>query len=387
MSKEAIMMEQATCLRLLNQGKTRKEICEITGLGYEQVRRRINGAKKAERLDPALRDMLYDKGIVDLAGLHSGWLLEKDSSGSGHSLYFYLGPDQEKISFVDAVMEVLQDIPKLDPVVKVFDHDGTGYANFVCLADLHVGGDYGAAYLEEDFNTAIDDLVNRMPPAEKAFLMELGDLLDANDHKGVTPASGNPVDVKRENHLQNTMQAIKLMRRAAYHLLETHQELEIHLIEGNHDRTAYIAVLLALAEHFADNPRVTVFIPEFDEENPITADYRVVTWGDCAMFPHHGDGIKWGDLKDVWAEVYPDAWAAAKSHRCIATAHFHHDRKRELIGCVGEHFRTLHRPNRWARGKGMISRGSLAALTWHKERGEEYRTISNIRPVYARSHK
>jgi hypothetical protein len=202
-------------------------------------------------------------------------------------------------------------------------------------------------------------------------LFELGDLLEANDHKGVTPHSGNPLDVIRDNALLNTQMAVKLMRRACYRLLERHATVQVHFVKGNHDITAYIAVMLAMEEHFANNPRIEIVVT--------AAEYRVVTWGQCAAFPHHGDTLTWPALKDVFADQFEDEWAFAKAHRIVMTAHFHTDRKRDLVGCVAEHFRTLHRPNNWAKGKGYFARGSLTAMTVHKERGEENRTISNIR--------
>jgi hypothetical protein len=365
-----VAAEQAECLKLRRDGKNRTEISEITGLSHHQVKRRIAGGLKAERLDPELRKRLAAKGITDLAGLHSGWLLEKDQEGSGSSLYFYLGPDQEKIDFADALKEILSEIPKL-PTIPEPSVDGSGYANWIALADLHVGSGYGDPQLEVDFNSSIDDLVRRMPAAEKAVLFELGDLLDANDHKGVTPTSGNLLEVRKNDHLKNTMTAVSLLRRAVIRLSETHHEVEVHLIKGNHDTTAYIAVMLALAEHFRENPRINIVVT--DDE------FRVISWGLCAAFPHHGDTLKWSQLKDVFADQFADQWAAAKSHRHILTAHLHSGKREDMLGCVAEQFRTLSQPNGWARGKGLFSRGSLTAITVHKDRGEESRTTANIK--------
>lgn len=377
MNREQIFLEQAKCLALSKQGKSREEICQLLNLNMHQVKRRITGAKKAARLDPAILNSLQNKGFTDLAGLHTGWIMDKDKDGTGHSLYFHLGPDEEKIDFVEALMESMRDIPRL-PLLPGPNRDqllGRNTATWLMVADLHVGADYGTESIEQRFNMALDDLVARLPPAEKAVLIELGDLLDANDHKGVTPASGNPCDVRRDNHLQNTMAAVRLMRRAAYRLLETHEEVELHLIPGNHDPTAYMAVLLALAEHFADNPRITVIVPQ----TPMEEDFRVITWGQSAVMPNHGEKATWVQLKDVWTELFADEWADAKAYRLIATAHLHHDRRKELTGCFGEHYRTLQNPNRWARTKGLVSRGALTALTVHKDRGEENRVTHNIK--------
>ena len=203
------------------------------------------------------------------------------------------------------------------------------------------------------------------------------DRLDANDHTGAAPASGNPTDTVRDDHLGNTRTAIRLMKHAIYRLLETHQEVDVHLIRGNHDETTYFAVLLALAEHYTLNDRVRIVVPE----TPEGEEFRVVSWGQCAFFPHHGDKAKPGVLKDVWADQFPDEWAAAKIWRLIPTAYFHHLKAEDLGGAHWRQFRTIHRPNRWARLQGLFSYASLCALTVHRDRGLEYETIANIKPV------
>ena len=368
-----IQQEQEICLRLKRSDMTVKQIVEKTGLSFDQVKRRLNNGRRAEKLDPKLRERLADIGVADLGGLHSGWLIDKNQDGSGASLYFQIGPDDEKVSFADAVREALDDIPKL-PKIKPAKITKNGNCNWIAIADLHVGGDYGSNELEEDFNFALDKLVSVLHPAEKAVIFELGDILDANDHKGVTPHSGNPCDVKRDEHLTNTQTAIRLMRRAIYRLAQTHAEVEVHMIPGNHDISAYVAVMLALEAHFEKSPHINIVVTD--------EPYRVISWGECAAFPHHGDTIKWPALKDVFTDQFPDEWAAAKMHRHIMTAHFHHEKKVELVGCVAEHFRTLHKPNAWAKGKGMYNRGSLTGMTVHKEWGEHNRSTVNIRPTY-----
>lgn len=370
----SIEAEQAHCLHLKRQGKSRSEIAALTGLNMHQVKRRLSGGAKAERLDPELRRRLSSQGVKDLAGLHSGWLLDKDpSTGTGSSLYFFLGPDEEKINFADAIKDVLSEIPKLPPIPAPTVSDGAGYANWVMLADLHVGGHYGDPQLEKDFENAVDELVAGMAPAEHAVLMELGDLLDANDHKGVTPASANPCDVIRGNELLNTQTAIRLMRRAILRLLETHKTVEVQMIKGNHDPTAFIGVMVALAAHFEDEPRVWINVSD--------AEFRVIQWGMCAMFPHHGDTAKWEKLKSVWTDQFPDEWAEAKAFRLITTGHLHHDKSKDLGGCMARQFGTLHRPNAWAMGRGLFSYGALTALRVHKERGYDGEKSANIKPM------
>jgi len=361
-------------LLLKRQGLSRDQICQRLNLSLDQVKRRLELARRRERMDPEILGKLENHGLSDLGGLHSGWIMSKDENGSGASLYFKVdGSEDEKLSFAEAIMEVLKDIPKISPIKLKRDvSEAEDYATWLALADLHVGGNYDDPILEEDFNGAIDDLISRLPLATHAVLLELGDLLEMNDHKGETPGSGNRLETKLgpEAYLKTIQIAVKLMRRAIYRLLETHETVEVHFLKGNHDPTAHVAVLLALSEHFSKNSRVDIKV--------VYEEFRVISWGQCAVFPHHGDTLRWEELKDVFADQFPEEWAKATAHRHIMTAHFHHDRKRDHVGVVCEHFRTLQRPNKWAQSKGMFSRGSLTALTVHKSKGIHYRTVSNV---------
>lgn len=371
-----ILKEQETCWGLKQQGYNRSQIEEITGLSSHQVKRRLAGAAKAARLDPDLKTRLHKKGITDFAGLHSGWLLEKDESGSGSSLYFYLGTDEEKIDVMEAIKEVLSEVTVLPPIEKPqWSEYARDYANWFFLADLHVGGDYGDPELSENFKYTIDDLVRRMPQAERAVLFELGDLLDANDHKSVTPASGNPTDTIRDNHLGNTLEALRLMKYAAYRLLEKHQEVEIYMVRGNHNETAYFSVLIGLVEHFRDNPRIKIYLPKTPEEE----EFFVVTWVQCACLPNHGDKCKPEMLKEIFTDEFPDQYAAAKAYRLIATGHYHKPMTNSLGLTEHRQFGTIHKRNRWAREKFAPSTGQMSVLTVHKTIGLQEETISPIK--------
>ena len=80
---DKIIQEQDACYAAQQSGKSRDQIAKALGLSRDQVKRRLAGAKKRLRLDPELAARLAAIGITDLAGLHSGWLLEKDKEGSG----------------------------------------------------------------------------------------------------------------------------------------------------------------------------------------------------------------------------------------------------------------------------------------------------------------
>jgi hypothetical protein len=368
---EKMTAEQRQVWDLRQSGMTYREIAERIGTNENTVKLRLHRAKKWVALDPVIADRLHKRGFKDLGNLHSGWVIDKDKNGAGESLYFYIGPDQEeKISFADAVTEALQNIPQMPPLEKP-EKIHNGNANFVAAADFHIGGDYGDPHYIAELEQAIDKLVSKLPPAEKAFLVELGDLLDANDHKGVTPASGNPCDVKRDNMWSTLMSAIRLFQRLIRRLAETHHSVEVHFCEGNHDRTAYMAVMIALAHHFEKAQNIEIV--NCDDE------YRVIPWGQCAVFPHHGDTLRPRDLKDVFADQFPDEWAAATAERQIWTGHYHVHKAEALPGVLHRQFGSPHGSNKWARSKGWFPKAYLSAVTLHKKEGETDSSRVNIK--------
>ena len=99
------------------------------------------------------------------------------------------------------------------------------------------------------------------------------------------------------------------------------------------------------------------------------------------MNPVHKGLLVLLDLKNVFSDQFPDAWAEAKYWRFVWTAHFHHDRQRDIMGVFAEHFRTLSAPNKWAKQKALFARGGIQCVTLHKERGETKRSKVNLTPL------
>ena len=372
----AVTENQAEALKLWRQNnQSYTAVAKAMGKGRTTVRELIQRALHWEEAEnsPGQIQALQDTGL-DISIAKHGWRIVVDPvTGSRNSVFWKSNqPDLDPIDVAEVLKEALETIAPLAPISFPSDLP-EDLCNFLPLADLHIGGQYGDPQYLAEVHQAIEKLVSKLPKAKKAVLIDMGDLLDANDHKGITPASGNECDVIRENHLKNTLDALEIMKLAALRLAESHEEVEIHLLRGNHDETAYIAVMIALQALFKDMDRITVVVTD--------DDFRVIPWGKCCVFPHHGDKAKWEDLKNVFSDQFPDAWASAKYWRFIWTAHLHHDKQREMIGAVGEHFRTLAAPNRWAKLKGLFTRGGIQCVTLHKEDGEIHRTKVNLKPL------
>lgn len=369
---------QADRLKLWRQNNENyTQTAESLGIARSSLKESIDAALRYEGADPGLQAAMDATGLSG-ATVTGGWRIVQETLPDGsivrNSVRYAVKPGQvEDVDVAQTLIEALKVAPKALPSVPLTTPVQADLCNFVPLADLHVGGEYGdPKYLDEVYS-AITRLVHTLPAAEKAVLIDMGDLLDANDHKGLTPASMNECDVIRENHLKNTVDAMNIMRYAIGLLLQQHNTVEVHLLRGNHDETAYIGVMVALHAHFKDDNRVDVVVTD--------DDFRVIPWGKCAVFPHHGDKAKWEDLKDVFSDQFPTAWSKAKYWRFIWTAHVHHDKQKQLVGADCEHFRTLAKPNRWAQLKGFFTRGGIQAVTLHKEDGEVERNKVNLKPL------
>jgi Calcineurin-like phosphoesterase len=334
---------------------------------------------EAAQDSPGQLAALETTGIDVGIGRH-GWRVIVDKETGSRDSVFWVAANPQILpeSFIDAMKDALKDLQALKPIPKPTACN-KDLCNFIPLADLHIGGQYGDPDYLKEIERCTYELMGSLPRATKAVIVELGDLLDANDHKGITPASGNNCDVIRENTLKNSQDAVEIMGRFIVLALKTHEEVEVHLLRGNHDETAYIAVMMTLAAYFKDNKRVNIVVTD--------DDFRVIPWGLCAVFPNHGDKCKWEDLKNVFSDQFPSAWATAKYWRFVWTAHFHHDRQRDIMGVFAEHFRTLSAPNKWARQKALFARGGIQCVTLHKEDGEKHRTKVNLRPLLLQDRK
>ena len=377
-------LTQLEALRVYReQGDNATKAAAILGKAPRTVQDLVSKALKWEKVDAGVSAAMVATGI-GIDTIRGGWRITEETdpitgAKTRNSVrYSVIGQAVNSVDLADAIKSSLADIiPR--GIIQPATNLPEDLCNFIPLCDLHVGGEYGDPdYLSVVYDS-ITRLVSGLPKAKKAVLLDMGDLLDANDHHGLTPASGNECDVIRENHLKNTVDAMNIMIHAIELLAPTHEEVEVHLLRGNHDETAYIGVLVALATYYKDTPSVNVILTD--------DNFRVIQWGKCAVFPHHGDKTKWESLKDVFADQFCDAWAEAKFWRFIWTAHVHHDKQRELGGAMGEHFRTLAKPNNWAQMKGLFARGSIQGITLHKEDGETDRKKVNLPPLLLQDDK
>ena len=165
------------------------------------------------------------------------------------------------------------------------------------------GHDFDSDIAESLTMAAVDRLVASAPDAETAILAPLGDLMHADDSKNRTPISGNTLDVDTR-HQRVMLIAKRAIRRAVYRALEKHKKVLVRILQGNHDPHASFAIGMTIAEHFENNPRVTVDLSP--------AYFWYYRFGKVLIGLTHGDKAKGRDLLGCMATDRSSDWGQTK---------------------------------------------------------------------------
>lgn len=207
------------------------------------------------------------------------------------------------------------------------------------LVDFHVGllawenetgENYDTNIAERVIVGAMRALVDATPPSRKAVILGLGDLLHFDGYEARTDRSGNVLDTdSRYPKILRT--ALRIVKTIIEMALERHAEVEVRILQGNHDDRAALAVALALSEGYDSHPRVLV------DDGPSRIWYY--RYGAVFLCASHGDKIKMPDMPLIMAVDRPHDWAASTRRR-IYTGHIHHERVREIGGVVVESMRS-----------------------------------------------
>ena len=210
------------------------------------------------------------------------------------------------------------------------------------------------------------ELIEETPPASHCVFVDLGDAMHANDHRNVTPASQHVLDV--DGRFAKSLRAAAECRVSAIEMmLERHGSIEVVGVPGNHDLTAFHAIMLALDFRYEKEPRVNVIW------NP--SDWYAYQWGRCMVVLNHGHKAKAeravSFASDHWAEMWGQTF-----WRYMDTGHIHHDWEKDYNGMKWRSHRAPIPGDSFAIGSGYASRQSIKSITMHRERGE--RGIQNV---------
>lgn len=230
------------------------------------------------------------------------------------------------------------------------------------------GEDFDTSIASQDLRAAIDLLVAGAPASGTGFLVDVGDLLHADNRSNVTPASGNPLDV--DTRFQRVIRiAVETLRYMIGRMLEKHRRVKVFITPGNHNPDSAGWLALVLAAFYSKEKRVEV------ETSP--AKFYYERFGKVLIGITHGDKIKMQDLPSIMAADRAKDWGETQ-HRHWLTGHIHHTKHQEYRGCFVESFNTLAASDAWHHASGYRSARQMTRIDYDREHGIYSRGLANI---------
>ncbi len=261
---------------------------------------------------------------------------------------------------------------KAKPVDKPTDNKDKNLAACYLIGDHHLGmrawnketgqDDYDIDISCKLLFNAVDTLTHASKHAHTGILVNLGDFFHANNIKNET-GSGTPLDV--DGRAGMVIEAAgRLYKRLITRMLESHKEVWIINVRGNHDPDAALWLNAMIKMYYENEPRVKVF----DNYNK----FINFTWGDNLVVMHHGDKINVQRIYETITRVLAKEWGESK-HRFAWTGHIHHKQAHEIGGLHHESWNVLPPPDAWHAASGYGSSRSMTAVLLHKTFGEHSR--------------
>jgi hypothetical protein len=331
-SNAEIIQLQDQALQLSLEGKTYREIAEIQNRSVRTISRRIKAARKRERLDPEISRYLTDqKKMTDLGGLHSGWILNKDKDGSGESLYFYLGPDDESIAEADKIItEIVDEIKAYAPDYSSkqlsFPPVTGDHLLVISPADIHMGKLAEAMETGDEYNKQIAqertrEGVQNLLRAASMFGLEVITINTGNDGLHVdnarkTTTRGTPQDT--DGSIFSMFDA--LFWTWVWVIEEASNYAPVHVVfdPSNHPWVSDWMLNRAIMAFFSSHPNVT-----FDVQMSSIRHRKYQVYGSNLIGYTHGDGAKTKDLPALMQHECREWWGKTKRGYWL-TKHIHH---------------------------------------------------------------
>ena len=327
------------------------------------------------------------KGLLPLPSGNSvatGQVLKSTSTlydETGKVKLQWLKSDVPREQFLDAFKSVIEDLaatlpakPAITPPLSTVDNLATLYIS----NDLHLGllawnqesgTDYNLELATAQLRSAYDYLFECSPASRVGIVVDLGDLLEADNQKNVTPKSGNVLSVD-SRYPKVLRAAYEALIYAVDKALQKHEIVYFYNIEGNHDVSSGHAIREVIRTAFRDNPRVIV------NESPAPIKYH--QHGQVLLQFAHGDGMKMRQAGEVMAHDCQDIFSSTK-YRYSHLGHFHTDSVYDGKLCRVESHRNLAPTNAWAFHMGYRAQpGTMKSITYSASRGEISRNLFTL---------
>lgn len=364
--------DKLEAIRLWQQhGRSVRGAATASGLNYNTFKYRLEMAKREGlHLSSGARTIVSAQGLSP-SEARGGWLHHYTDDGRKLAATYWRPETPETQDVIERIREAVSCIPPAIPAPPP-DYSDADLLTLYPIADAHIGmlswgRETGEDYDTEKAATRLREWIARAvaasPPSQHAIILDVGDLTHADDQTNMTPRSkhGLDVDTRHYRTVEVTIAAIGAAMEAA---LAKHETVTLRILPGNHNPTAYLAILFALVERYRDHPRAKV--------QSVPGEFFVHQFGRCLIAAHHGDKAKADRLVHFVADQYAELWWRAR-HRYLFTGHLHHHKSQDIGGVQWEQLRALTARDAYAVSHAYTARAQLQGITYHRERGEVMR--------------
>ncbi|WPJ67858.1 hypothetical protein MBBL140_67 [Streptococcus phage MBBL140] len=359
MSLKKITDEQLIAER--EAGLKLREIAEKYGMSLRQVEHRHSKLAK--------RGEISTIGSPGFAVIGESQL--KRANGEVVMTWTKTHKDKEQLEAImqSAMAAFSDELPRVEPQPeKIVDYSKT--LALYPIFDIHIGAmahkhesgeNYDTATAENVMNEFFDYAVDKAPNSEKAVLLIGGDMIHSDGLEAVTPASGHVLD-QDSRYAKLVYVAIRATRRAVSRMLEKHKEVELQIIEGNHDQSGMIWLRAAMAAAYENEPRVKVDV------SPRVVHHT--QYGKTFLAYHHGHTVRKPEtLLMMCAADWREDFGNSNS-MYAHVGHWHHQTVTETSLGIVEVHSTMAAKDAYAARGGWRSRRRAAVIIYDKEYGE-----------------
>ena len=275
---------------------------------------------------------------------------------------------------IDAMVEGLtDDLKGVKSASKAPKDTDSDYLAMYMIGDHHFGmlADSETKMDDDDWDVKIATQVlvdstaklsNRVGNAEIGVLLNVGDFFHADSSKNTTTA-GTMVDV--DTRIGKTFRlAGRLFQILIDKMLETHKEVVVINVRGNHDSDMACHLSSCLDLLYSQDVRVNV-LPNYSK-------FIHFQWHNNLFVFHHGDRMKHEQILQAVIKNLDDEWSQSKNRYCHL-GHIHHHTAREVGSMHFEHWGSLTSTDQWHSDSGYGAERSMTAVVYHKQNGEDSR--------------
>lgn len=357
----------------LSNGMTNKAIAEKYGMNIRNVELRRSKLAKSGELhgNPGIKKLVPEGYMV------KGTSTMIDAEGNEKIRWVKTSLDNERLEVLmeQARDAFCSDLPKADVVNHSGNEVNSELMTLYPIFDIHIGmmahrhesgENYDTNTAEKLMGSYFDHAISVSPASEKAVILVGGDFLHSDGLEAVTPASGHCLD-QDSRYAKLVYVAIRSIRGAVEKILKKHKEVEVQIIEGNHDQGGMIWLRAAMAAFYENENRV------FVDTSP--AIMHKTRFGSTLLGYTHGHTMKKSEGRlAAMATDYRKDFGECEFVYCHS-GHFHHATVTECTLGIDEVHPALASKDAYAARGGWRSYRQAAAIVYHKNFGEVGRHI------------